>query len=90
MLLVSVLSPLSAPDPRVSRDALLCAGSVWELGALREKLSNFPPPDLSASVPRSSRPRAGAIAERLWSNATVRDLQDAYVRLADFRCKLLG
>ncbi|XP_055572192.1 beta-hexosaminidase subunit alpha isoform X2 [Falco biarmicus] len=35
-------------------------------------------------------PRAGAVAERLWSNATVRDLQDAYVRLADFRCKLLG
>ncbi|XP_054243997.1 beta-hexosaminidase subunit alpha [Indicator indicator] len=35
-------------------------------------------------------PRAGAVAERLWSNATVRDLQDAYLRLADFRCKLLG
>uniref|UniRef100_A0A8D0GK73 Beta-hexosaminidase n=1 Tax=Sphenodon punctatus TaxID=8508 RepID=A0A8D0GK73_SPHPU len=35
-------------------------------------------------------PRAGAVAERLWSNATVRDLQDAYGRLADFRCKLLG
>ncbi|XP_015727865.1 beta-hexosaminidase subunit alpha [Coturnix japonica] len=34
-------------------------------------------------------PRAGAVAERLWSNATVRNLQDAYVRLADFRCELL-
>ncbi|XP_032625314.1 beta-hexosaminidase subunit alpha isoform X2 [Chelonoidis abingdonii] len=34
-------------------------------------------------------PRAGAIAERLWSNKTVRDLQDAYIRLADFRCTLL-
>ncbi|KAM9375246.1 beta-hexosaminidase subunit alpha [Phaethornis superciliosus] len=35
-------------------------------------------------------PRAGAVAERLWSNKTVRDLQDAYVRLAEFRCRLLG
>ncbi|KYO25278.1 beta-hexosaminidase subunit alpha isoform X1 [Alligator mississippiensis] len=34
-------------------------------------------------------PRAGAVAERLWSNETVRDPQDAYYRLADFRCKLL-
>nr|XP_042707540.1 beta-hexosaminidase subunit alpha isoform X2 [Chrysemys picta bellii] len=34
-------------------------------------------------------PRAGAIAERLWSNKTVTDLQDAYIRLADFRCTLL-
>ncbi|PKU34887.1 hypothetical protein llap_14809 [Limosa lapponica baueri] len=34
-------------------------------------------------------PRAGAVAERLWSDATVRDLQDAYVRLAEFRCQLL-
>ncbi|XP_033023379.1 beta-hexosaminidase subunit alpha [Lacerta agilis] len=34
-------------------------------------------------------PRAGAVAERLWSNATVRDLQDAYRRLGDFRCTLL-
>ncbi|XP_029430593.1 beta-hexosaminidase subunit alpha isoform X2 [Rhinatrema bivittatum] len=34
-------------------------------------------------------PRAGAIAERLWSNATVRDLQDAYDRLSEFRCSLL-
>uniref|UniRef100_A0A8B9NU82 Beta-hexosaminidase n=1 Tax=Apteryx owenii TaxID=8824 RepID=A0A8B9NU82_APTOW len=34
-------------------------------------------------------PRAGAVAERLWSNATVRNLQDAYVRLASFRCELL-
>ncbi|KAM7151291.1 beta-hexosaminidase subunit alpha isoform 1-T1 [Macrochelys suwanniensis] len=34
-------------------------------------------------------PRAGAIAERLWSNKTVRGLQDAYIRLADFRCTLL-
>ncbi|XP_042331599.1 beta-hexosaminidase subunit alpha isoform X3 [Sceloporus undulatus] len=34
-------------------------------------------------------PRAGAVAERLWSNQTVRNLQDAYVRLADFRCTLL-
>ncbi|EMP38930.1 Beta-hexosaminidase subunit alpha [Chelonia mydas] len=35
-------------------------------------------------------PRAGAIAERLWSNKTVRDLQDAYRRLANFRCTLLS
>ncbi|KAK2524597.1 Hexa [Columba guinea] len=35
-------------------------------------------------------PRAGAVAERLWSNATVRDLKDAYARLAAFRCTLLG
>ncbi|XP_057276784.1 beta-hexosaminidase subunit alpha [Pezoporus wallicus] len=35
-------------------------------------------------------PRAGAVAERLWSNASVRNLQDAYVRLAAFRCQLLG
>uniref|UniRef100_A0A8B9FPM9 Beta-hexosaminidase subunit alpha n=1 Tax=Amazona collaria TaxID=241587 RepID=A0A8B9FPM9_9PSIT len=35
-------------------------------------------------------PRAGAVAERLWSNASVRSLQDAYVRLAAFRCQLLG
>uniref|UniRef100_A0A8D2J6J6 Beta-hexosaminidase subunit alpha n=1 Tax=Varanus komodoensis TaxID=61221 RepID=A0A8D2J6J6_VARKO len=34
-------------------------------------------------------PRAGAVAERLWSNRTVRNLQDAYARLADFRCTLL-
>ncbi|XP_030043504.1 beta-hexosaminidase subunit alpha [Microcaecilia unicolor] len=34
-------------------------------------------------------PRAGAVAERLWSNATVRNLQDAYDRLSDFRCRLL-
>ncbi|XP_077173676.1 beta-hexosaminidase subunit alpha [Paroedura picta] len=34
-------------------------------------------------------PRAGAVAERLWSNRTVRNLQDAYNRLADFRCTLL-
>ncbi|XP_053127841.1 beta-hexosaminidase subunit alpha isoform X2 [Hemicordylus capensis] len=34
-------------------------------------------------------PRAGAVAERLWSNQTVRSLADAYMRLADFRCMLL-
>ncbi|KAM6425955.1 beta-hexosaminidase subunit alpha [Liasis olivaceus] len=34
-------------------------------------------------------PRAGAVAERLWSNETVRSQQDAYVRLSDFRCTLL-
>ncbi|XP_078541154.1 beta-hexosaminidase subunit alpha [Lissotriton helveticus] len=34
-------------------------------------------------------PRAGAVAERLWSNAHVRDLQDAYNRLTEFRCRLL-
>ncbi|KAJ6664103.1 hypothetical protein lerEdw1_008318 [Lerista edwardsae] len=34
-------------------------------------------------------PRAGAVAERLWSNETVRNVQDAYRRLADFRCTLL-
>uniref|UniRef100_A0A8C3E943 Beta-hexosaminidase n=1 Tax=Corvus moneduloides TaxID=1196302 RepID=A0A8C3E943_CORMO len=35
-------------------------------------------------------PRAGAVAERLWSNETVRDVEDAYARLAEFRCTLLG
>lgn len=34
-------------------------------------------------------PRAGAVAERLWSNETVRNVQDAYARLAEFRCTLL-
>ncbi|XP_062998310.1 beta-hexosaminidase subunit alpha isoform X2 [Elgaria multicarinata webbii] len=34
-------------------------------------------------------PRAGAVAERLWSNQTVRHVQDAYTRLRDFRCTLL-
>ncbi|XP_069078357.1 beta-hexosaminidase subunit alpha [Pleurodeles waltl] len=34
-------------------------------------------------------PRAGAVAERLWSNANVRDLQHAYDRLTEFRCRLL-
>nr|XP_003229352.1 PREDICTED: beta-hexosaminidase subunit alpha isoform X1 [Anolis carolinensis] len=34
-------------------------------------------------------PRAGAVAERLWSNQTVRNVEDAYARLADFRCLLL-
>ncbi|XP_015282922.1 PREDICTED: beta-hexosaminidase subunit alpha [Gekko japonicus] len=34
-------------------------------------------------------PRAGAVAERLWSNKTVRNTRDAYRRLADFRCTLL-
>uniref|UniRef100_A0A8D0BW75 Beta-hexosaminidase n=1 Tax=Salvator merianae TaxID=96440 RepID=A0A8D0BW75_SALMN len=34
-------------------------------------------------------PRAGAVAERLWSNQTVRNVQDAYHRLVDFRCTLL-
>lgn len=53
--------------------------------ALQEKLSLTYLP--LSHVP--SRPRAGAVAERLWSNATVRNLQDAYVRLADFRCELL-
>ncbi|XP_048338151.1 beta-hexosaminidase subunit alpha [Sphaerodactylus townsendi] len=34
-------------------------------------------------------PRASAVAERLWSNKTVRNRLDAYARLADFRCTLL-
>ncbi|XP_013926650.1 PREDICTED: beta-hexosaminidase subunit alpha [Thamnophis sirtalis] len=34
-------------------------------------------------------PRAGAVAERLWSNKTVRNREDAYARLSDFRCTLL-
>uniref|UniRef100_A0A8C5RG40 Beta-hexosaminidase subunit alpha n=1 Tax=Laticauda laticaudata TaxID=8630 RepID=A0A8C5RG40_LATLA len=34
-------------------------------------------------------PRAGAVAERLWSNKTVRNQEDAYERLSDFRCTLL-
>ncbi|XP_064524658.1 beta-hexosaminidase subunit alpha [Pseudopipra pipra] len=35
-------------------------------------------------------PRAGAVAERLWSNSTVRNMDDAYARLSEFRCTLLG
>lgn len=34
-------------------------------------------------------PRAGAVAERLWSNESVTNLDSAYKRLADFRCELL-
>ncbi|KAI5163830.1 beta-hexosaminidase subunit alpha isoform X1 [Manis pentadactyla] len=34
-------------------------------------------------------PRAGAVAERLWSNKSVTNLDSAYKRLADFRCELL-
>ncbi|XP_038602311.1 beta-hexosaminidase subunit alpha isoform X1 [Tachyglossus aculeatus] len=34
-------------------------------------------------------PRAGAVAERLWSSKDVTDIQSAYLRLADFRCELL-
>uniref|UniRef100_A0A8C5U8E1 Beta-hexosaminidase subunit alpha n=1 Tax=Malurus cyaneus samueli TaxID=2593467 RepID=A0A8C5U8E1_9PASS len=34
-------------------------------------------------------PRAGAVAERLWSNETVGNVEDAYARLAEFRCTLL-
>ncbi|XP_041274876.1 beta-hexosaminidase subunit alpha [Onychostruthus taczanowskii] len=35
-------------------------------------------------------PRGGAVAERLWSNETVSNVEDAYARLAEFRCTLLG
>ncbi|XP_036591446.1 beta-hexosaminidase subunit alpha [Trichosurus vulpecula] len=34
-------------------------------------------------------PRAGAVAERLWSSQSVRDVDLAYERLAYFRCELL-
>ncbi|KAF6131025.1 hypothetical protein HJG60_007928 [Phyllostomus discolor] len=34
-------------------------------------------------------PRAGAVAERLWSNKVVTDLDFAFKRLAHFRCELL-
>lgn len=34
-------------------------------------------------------PRAGAVAERLWSNKLVTDLDFAFKRLAHFRCELL-
>ncbi|XP_066885407.1 beta-hexosaminidase subunit alpha isoform X4 [Kogia breviceps] len=34
-------------------------------------------------------PRAGAVAERLWSNKMVTNLDFAYKRLAHFRCELL-
>ncbi|KAM9062211.1 beta-hexosaminidase subunit alpha [Sarcophilus harrisii] len=34
-------------------------------------------------------PRGGAVAERLWSSQSVRDLDLAYNRLAHFRCELL-
>ncbi|XP_043933385.1 beta-hexosaminidase subunit alpha-like [Protopterus annectens] len=34
-------------------------------------------------------PRAGAVAERLWSHASVRNVSDAYIRLSEFRCQLL-
>lgn len=35
-------------------------------------------------------PRAAAVAERLWSPADVTDVQDAAVRLADVRCRMLS
>uniref|UniRef100_A0A5F8HK57 Beta-hexosaminidase n=1 Tax=Monodelphis domestica TaxID=13616 RepID=A0A5F8HK57_MONDO len=34
-------------------------------------------------------PRAGAVAERLWSSKSVNDTKLAYARLANFRCELL-
>ncbi|XP_043845350.1 beta-hexosaminidase subunit alpha isoform X2 [Dromiciops gliroides] len=34
-------------------------------------------------------PRGGAVAERLWSSQSVRDVDLAYERLAHFRCELL-
>ena len=34
-------------------------------------------------------PRAGAVAERLWSPKDVRDLDSALPRLRDFRCRML-
>ncbi|XP_049761696.1 beta-hexosaminidase subunit alpha isoform X1 [Elephas maximus indicus] len=34
-------------------------------------------------------PRAGAVAERLWSNSRVTDLEFALTRLTNFRCELL-
>ncbi|XP_044521728.1 beta-hexosaminidase subunit alpha isoform X3 [Gracilinanus agilis] len=34
-------------------------------------------------------PRAGAVAERLWSSESVKDMELAYARLTNFRCELL-
>ncbi|KNC82225.1 hypothetical protein, variant [Sphaeroforma arctica JP610] len=34
-------------------------------------------------------PRASAVAERLWSDRAVTDIEDATLRLQEFRCKLL-
>ncbi|NXF41423.1 HEXB hexosaminidase, partial [Nyctibius bracteatus] len=35
-------------------------------------------------------PRASAVGERLWSSRNVTDLQDAYKRLTDHRCRMLS
>ncbi|CAI8007265.1 Beta-hexosaminidase subunit beta [Geodia barretti] len=35
-------------------------------------------------------PRAGAVGERLWSPASVTDVNDAGVRLHNFRCRMLS
>ena len=93
-MLVSVLSSGLHLTRHVSFDvqkpcAFMCQRTLvremFGSSALQEKLSMT----YLLLSPVSSRPRAGAVAERLWSNATVRNLQDAYVRLADFRCELL-
>lgn len=45
----------------------------------------------SLSPPLSIRywPRAGAVGERLWSPASVTDVNDASVRLHNFRCRMI-
>lgn len=35
------------------------------------------------------RPRASAVAERLWSAADVRDIGDAFARLSAHRCRMV-
>lgn len=35
------------------------------------------------------RPRASAVAERLWSHKDVRDTDDAYSRLSQHRCRMV-
>lgn len=36
-----------------------------------------------------ARPRASAVAERLWSSKDVRDINDAYNRLNGHRCRMV-
>lgn len=34
-------------------------------------------------------PRASAVSERLWSDKSVKDVNDAYIRLGQHRCRMI-